>query len=200
MKILFFVLAFLACGACVYAQDDWELQKDKNGLKIYTKDLDNSKFKQIKVECILDGTLDRFDAIIRDVNNHKNWVYSTKQSYLVKQVNSNEILYYTETSLPWPLSNRDVIIKMDIARDSVANTETVNTKNVNGILAEKSGLVRVAELSTLWQVKSAGDNKISILYYFTTDPSGSLPAWMVNSFATKGPYETFTSLAALLKK
>jgi len=41
---------------------------------------------------------------------------------------------------------------------------------------------------------------ISIVYTFEADPGGNLPAWLVNSFADKGPYESFKKLAELLKK
>jgi hypothetical protein len=200
MQNFFLLLFFFIPGICAHSQHEWELQKDKNGLKIFTRDTDSSKFKAIKVECILDGTLSKFDAIIRDVNNHKNWIYSTKNSYLLKQISNNEILYYTETSLPWPISNRDVVIKMDISADPLHNTETVVTYNVNGVVDKKDDIVRVLHLSTQWQVKAAGINKISIAYYFATDPGGSLPGWIVNAFAVKGPYETFMNLAELLKR
>jgi START domain len=200
MQNFFLLFLFFISEICAHSQHGWELQKDKNGLKIFTRETDSSKFKAIKVECILDGNLSKFNAIIRDVDNHKNWIYSTKKSYLLKRISNNEILYYTETFLPWPLSNRDVVIKMDISVDSTANAETINTYNVNGVVDKKEDIVRVLHLSTQWQVKTAGINKISIVYYFATDPGGSLPAWIVNAFAVKGPYETFTNLAELLKQ
>ena len=38
------------------------------------------------------------------------------------------------------------------------------------------------------------------IYIFEIDPGGSVPAWFVNMFADKGPYETFKQLAETLKK
>jgi len=32
------------------------------------------------------------------------------------------------------------------------------------------------------------------------DPSGSIPAWIVNAFAVKGPFETFSKLGDFLKQ
>jgi hypothetical protein len=40
---------------------------------------------------------------------------------------------------------------------------------------------------------------INIVYTFDADPGGSLPAWLVNMFADKGPYESFKKLSVLLK-
>jgi hypothetical protein len=41
---------------------------------------------------------------------------------------------------------------------------------------------------------------MNIVYTFEADPGGSLPAWLVNSFADKGPYESFRKLSDILKK
>ncbi len=203
MKMIsFFLLASFVLPLCLpaHSQDAWELEKDKSGVKIYTKRVDTSKFKVIKVECTLDGTVDRLDAILRDVANHKKWIYSTKRSFLVRAISNDELVYYTETFLPWPCSNRDVVIKMVITRDPVNRSEVVETFNVNGVLGENRGIVRVPHLFTRWLIKGVGNDKVNIVYYFSTDPGGSLPAWIVNTFAVKGPYETFVNLAALLKQ
>jgi len=181
-------------------QNKWILKKDKDGIKVFTKNVDTSKFKAIKVECVLDGTIDKFDSIIRNVENHKSWVYSTKKSFLVKVVNKTEIIYYTETSLPWPASNRDVIIQMQILKDSVNNSETINASNLNGVIDEKSGIVRVRLLSMQYYVHLVSEHKISITFNILVDPSGSIPAWIVNAFAVKGPFETFSKLGDFLKQ
>jgi hypothetical protein len=41
---------------------------------------------------------------------------------------------------------------------------------------------------------------INIIYTIELDPGGSVPAWIANMFADKGPYESFSNLADLLKK
>ena len=181
-------------------QNKWILKKDKDGIKVFTKNVDTSKFKAIKVECVLDGTIGKFDSIIRNVENHKSWVYSTKKSFLVKVVNKTEIIYYTETSLPWPASNRDVIIQMQILKDSVNNSETINASNLNGVINEKSGIVRVRLLSMQYYVHLVSEHKISITFNILVDPSGSIPAWIVNAFAVRGPFETFSKLAEFLRQ
>jgi hypothetical protein len=43
-------------------------------------------------------------------------------------------------------------------------------------------------------------NSISIVYILEADPGGSVPAWMVNMFIDKGPFESFKKLSGLLKK
>lgn len=187
------------CMLTTYCQDNWILAKQKNGISVYTKNLDSSKFKAIKVEAMLSGKLSRFDSIIRDVTNHQKWIYSTKNTHLVKLISNNEIIYYAETVLPWPFANRDVVIDMTIHKDTNRHAIIVHTKNVNNVLPANSGVVRIPLLQTDWDVQESSSDSLHIIYYFITDPGGSLAPWLVNSFAVKGPYETFSNLAAFLK-
>jgi hypothetical protein len=40
---------------------------------------------------------------------------------------------------------------------------------------------------------------IQIMYTFEANPGGSVPAWLVNSFADKGPFESFKKLENILR-
>lgn len=182
-----------------YSQNRWELTKEKNGIKVFTANETSSKFKSIKVEAVLTGTLQKLVQILRDVRNNKDWVYSTKQSYLLKQINANEILYYSETALPWPVSNRDIPVRMRLNLDASSNTLKVVASGEPNALPVQKGIVRIQSFSTSWDVKFDGKNKLSIIYYLKMDPSGNVPTQVTNMFITKGPYETFDNLSKLLE-
>ena len=59
---------------------NWKLDKNKDGIKVYLAENPKSKFKSIKVECTLAGTYDKLIAILTDIDHLKNWVYNTKTS------------------------------------------------------------------------------------------------------------------------
>ncbi len=183
----------------VAAQTEWELAKDKNGIKVYTAKEANSKFKSVKVEARLAGTLQKLTDVLLDVNNIKKWVFSTKESYALKKISTYEILYYNETSLPWPVSNRDVPIQMKLTADFENNTLKVVSTGVPQAIPIKKGIVRVPELGNSWDVKYDGKNTLFITYLLSMDPGGSIPPAITNMFMTKGPFETFTNLAERLK-
>jgi hypothetical protein len=48
-------------------------------------------------------------------------------------------------------------------------------------------------------VKYDGKGRLFIVYFLEMDPGGSVPAWITNMFVAKGPYETFSNLAEVLK-
>ena len=64
--VFFSFFSFAAIG-----QYNWKLSKDQDGIKVYLSEVKHSKFKNIKVECTLEGTYDKLMAILNDVPNQK---------------------------------------------------------------------------------------------------------------------------------
>ena len=184
----------------VNGQYNWKLSKDKDGIKVYQSDLQYSSYNAIKVECTLDGNYDKLIAILKNVSGQKDWVYQNKISYILKQVNPYEFFYYTEASLPWPMSNRDAVVHLKMNRDSLNRFLKITSVSVPDYISDKSGKVRVTRSTISWNVTIPATNKINIIYIFEAEPGGSIPAWVANAFVEKGPFETFKKLAELLKQ
>jgi hypothetical protein len=193
-------LCFIFISPQAHTQAGWHLTKEKSGIKIYTKKTESSSFKSIKVEGVFEGSWQQLFNILMDVNAQKQWVYRTKKSYVIKKISRNEVLYYTETSLPWPVNNRDAVVRMKITYDSIRKVGSVLSLNEPNLVPVKSGLVRIQHYKAIWQVRSLEKNKIDVTYYLEVEPGGGLPAAVVNMFISSGPYETFSKLKELLKK
>lgn len=200
IKILYFFLFFALTGITAHSQYNWKLSKEKDGIKVYESETKNSDFKSIKVECVLQGTYDKLMALLNDVSRHKEWVYNSKTSTMLKRNSTYDFYYYTETSIPWPLSNRDAVVHLIMIRDSLDRFLKITGVGVPNFIPEKDGKVRVPHSSVTWYVTMPTSTSISIVYTFEADPGGSMPAWLVNMFADKGPYESFKKLSDLLKR
>lgn len=198
IKIL--LLYFSSFCSVAFGQTNWKLTKDKDGIKVYQRDARSSNFKNIKVECTLEGNFDKLIAIINNVNGYGDWVYNNKSTLLLKRVNGYEFYYYTETLLPWPLDNRDAVMHTRITKDSLNRFLKINSVAVPDYIAEKDDKIRITRSDINWHVTRASAKSIHIVYTFETDPGGNVPAWLVNSFADKGPFESFKNLGELLKK
>ncbi|MEP6595216.1 MAG: START domain-containing protein [Ginsengibacter sp.] len=199
VKILF-LLFFFPLGFNAFAQHDWELSKDKNNIKVYTRKTDSSVFKSVKVEAILAGTPEKLADILMGVERNIKWVYHTKTLRLIKRYNNNELIYYAETTLPWPMKNRDQAIRINLFPDSINRKLKITTVGEPNAIPATKGIVRVPYFLGIWQVNAIDNKRISIQYYLNVDPGGSIPGWIANMFVAKGPYETFINLSKLLKQ
>lgn len=198
-KIVFPALCSVFTTA-IFAQYNWKLSKEKDGIKVYQSDVQNSNYKSIKVECLLEGNFDKLMAVLNNVSHHKDWVYNNKTSNIVKRISPYEFYYYTETHLPWPMSNRDAVVHLKMNKDSLNRFLKITAVSVPNYIPEKSGKVRVPKSAVSWHVTMPTIKTINIIYIFEAEPGGSLPAWLANMFADKGPYESFKKLSEILKQ
>ena len=195
-----FLVFFFALAVKASAQQGWELSKDKNDIKVYTRKTDSSDFKSVKVEAVFTGSCEKLAGILMGVDKNIKWVYNTKSLHLIQRFNANELIYYAETSLPWPMRNRDQAIRINLFPDSINHALKITTVGEPKAIPVTKGIVRVPYFLGVWQVKEIANKKISIEYYLNVDPGGSIPAWISNMFVAKGPYETFINLSKLLQQ
>ncbi|MFT2008788.1 START domain-containing protein [Pontibacter sp. 13R65] len=181
------------------AQDNWELKKDENGIKIYTRKLAHEKLKEIKVVSELQGTPEQLVAIIMDVNNLKNWVYGIKESRLLKKIDNSSVIYYNVADLPWPVSDRDMVLQLTVKKDPATKQTYIQSKSLDDYMPHQKGKVRVPYSSSSWKISPLTDTTLIAEYVFGVNPGGSLPAWVVNTVATTGPYNSFEALRKLME-
>ena len=198
-RIMLLFLLILLAGTG-FSQYNWKLEKDKNGIKVYKSDIPGSDFKAIKVECTLAGNYTKLISVLTNVARFSDWIYNTKSTNLVQQITPLDIIYYSETYLPWPMANRDAVIRIKIKTDSLPRLLTITGSSESARVAIIPGKVRVSHYVSKWRVIMPSANTIRIHYILEVDPGGSIPGWVANMFAEKGPYETFSNLASQLKQ
>ncbi len=194
MKALYLCLMFLPTFLPASDKNDWTLKREKDGINIYSRTSDYSKFNDIRVDMDLTGTVEQLAAILRDVNNYTDWVYATRSSTLVRKVSEDEVIYYAEVGTPWPAANRDYYADMKITFNPSNHSMNVVSVGLKDYQPEKKDLVRVPMSRGFWAVTTQSDRKIHLQYILEIDPGGCIPAWILNSFVTKAPVETFSKL------
>lgn len=194
------LIVFLLPAVSLTGQYVWKLEKSKNGIHVYTSEMKESSFKAVKVECTLTGTYAKLIALLTNVSHFHKWIYNNKRSQLLKQYSPLDFIYYSETTMPFPFSNRDVIIRMQLKTDSLPKFMTITGNQQKDYLPEVPGRERIPHYKSSWKVTMPTASTLHIVYILEVDPGGSLPAWLANSFADKGPWGTFSNLAEELKK
>lgn len=197
-KMVLTMMLFTSLTAA--AQEKWQLVRNDDGIKVYTRRLASEKFKEVRAQFVTAGTEDQLLNIIENIPHHKDWSYGTKRTFLITKKNEDTLIYYSEVSLPWPLSNRDLVIELSFKRDTVDHILHIQAKSIPGILPLKPDLVRVPFSLAVWDVSELPNKLLNIQYTLSTDPGGALPAWLVNLAASAGPYNSFQKLKAILNK
>jgi len=177
----------------------WKLEKEKDGIQVYTRLSPDSPLKEVRVRCEIDGTLNQLLAFLSDVDQFPTVLYRTKAAHLVRRVSDREWFYYTETELPWPARNRDLVIHMVCKPDPAQKRLLIYGNQAPGMVAEKPDIVRIPLWRAVWSVQQKDENRLVIDYTFAVNPGGGLPTCVVNLTAANGPITSFSRMEALLK-
>lgn len=173
--------------------DNWILEKEGDGIKIYTRISEGSTIKEFKALTTSTQPIEWLANLIDDVENYPNWQANITTATLLKQVNATEKYIHYTTDTPWPITDRDVAIhakKTKKENGAVLFTLT----SVPNYIAEKEDFIRLKISNGSWEFTPIENNKIDVTYRFYGDPEGSLPEWLINVFIVTGPYETLTNM------
>ena len=198
MKSLSF-FGFLIIALTLFAQDNWKLEREKNGIKVFTRKTAKASMKESKTEIYLKGSPEELVKFFKDVNNHKTWMHRISTSKLLKKLNENEFHAYYIASAPWPVSNRDAVVHYKIQKEDSGNYIIVAT-GIPSEMPEVKGLVRIPKLFATWEFLKQPNGTTKIIYTSLSEPGGSIPEWLANSGATDTPFNTVAALRAKVEK
>jgi hypothetical protein len=192
---LFFALQLsIIFHSPILAQNDWSLLKEKDGIKVSSRHSNTSAFNDIRVELDLTGNIEQLESILMDAGNYKEWSYATKVSKPIKTLGPGHFIYYTEIEVPWPATNRYFYANVEIKKNLNDRSMQVRAVNLLNYEPMPKDLVQVPVSRGHWNVTTLANKTIHVDYTLEMNPGGSLPVWVLNLFATKGPLESFENI------
>ncbi len=178
----------------------WTLEKNKNGIKVYTRPAEGLTIKEFKVITIIKAPVSKLLSMVRNIDSYPQWVANVKSVKMLKKVSNMEMIYYTEIQVPWPLSNRDNIIQSIISENQETKVVTVMMTGKPDFLPEYDGIVRIPNAVGYWRFVPLEDGKVEVVMQYLADPAGNIPGWIVNMFVVDGPYKTFLKMKEIAEK
>ncbi len=196
-KSAFYFLIFFATMPAF--SQDWELKKEEDGIKIYTRLPEGSKLEEVRSTVRVKTSLSAFTALLKDVPGYTAWAYNCVEAKLIEAINDTAQIYYSHTSLPWPASDRDLVMRSSLKQDPQTLIIKTNTRCVPEMAEEKEGIVRVKTGKTSWTLTPIRGGFVDVDYFVSLDPGGNIPAWMVNYTIATGPLHALQTAKMLLE-
>lgn len=72
-----------------FAQDDWSLAKDSEGIKVYVRAVPDSPLREFRGEVQLEATPDSVVRVLRDADAFRKWMPDVAVSELLKATAAN---------------------------------------------------------------------------------------------------------------
>jgi START domain len=179
-------------------QPNWVLKKEKDGIKVYIANSDDSNIKQFKVEAFVKATPREIADAVVDLENNYKWFLNVEKAVLLKQLGKDEFIFKQVIQVPFPFQDREVVDYCSVKelRDGIIRIEL---KEDNTFVPASEDYVRMPISRGYWMLTPSGEGT-DIEYSFLADPGGSIPAWLTNQFIVSNPLKTIKGLREYLKK
>jgi len=175
-------------------QNDWHLAKQKDGITVYTKAVDQSGLKSTKVVSLFEISRKRFLKEIINVELHDELIDNCQNVALIKNSGDSLIVFYEQFDLPWPAGDRDVVVQMKVKANTKPNESEVESLALSNVFEPKKSFIRIKNFKANWKIIELSPNKIYVEYIATLHPEGTVPLWVVNLFLADVPHNSFKKL------
>jgi hypothetical protein len=179
----------------------WRKLYTKEGVTVSAQERPGSDLPILRGVGILPTNLYLLLAIVDDVPRHTEWVYRLERSKMLWRPDPWHARVYLRFNFPWPTSDRDAVVKIEIKRRWFPHHEVFITfaDTVDKRMPPLDGVVRVPRTIGFTRLRWLGPNHTHIVYQIDTDPSGSLPKWLVRWLSESLPLRIVRGLRKQLK-
>jgi len=183
---LILLLTILGFPSYVYSQE-WKFIKEKDGIKIYTRNDETNPVKSYKGETTLNTTMEKISHIIGRIESFDWWEEDISRIDVLEYKEEEFIKYYLIYDVPWPLDDRDLCVNSVITNDNATGRRTVFATPIDGLIPVQPGMVRITNYWQKWVMEPVGEDKVHIVLEGSVDPGGAIPSWIVNMAITDTP-------------
>lgn len=179
----------------------WKLIKYSSGIKVYTREAADSDIDEFMGTAIIRADLSVIEAVIGDIPAQTKWMHNCIESRLIKMKSENVRIIYNVTDAPWPVNDRDAVVRTEVNRDPQKGQSIISIRSINypGI-SVKNGRFRMPKLTGNWRFYYLGPGRTKCVYRIRANPGGSIPVWLANRTARDVPYETLSGLKRMVQK
>jgi hypothetical protein len=192
------VCAVSLLATAVAQAEDWKVAKDEDGIKVYLSEVPGSQYKAYRGVTTIKSDIATLRKLQEDVSGSCKWIFQCSEQKLLKSEGA-ESWTYTRFSPPWPVTARDSIIHVTTTEESDGSV----LRKLEGLPTyqpEEKGYVRVTKVDGFWKLTPKGADGVEVTYQVTTEPGGSVPSWLANSFVVDAPFNTLKGMKERAEK
>jgi hypothetical protein len=197
---------------------NWEVLNTDESVTVYRSVQSQDKIFTFRGVGLVEASIPKLIALMSDPHKMPEWVYNCSEGELVERnfkesdreadASNYYQIFYAVTSVPWPLSPRDYVLKAKITYEKEA--ESKQPKNVTIAMRSiqhpqkpvAAGRVRmpVMESMIVMTPEDAEGKKTWVDFSVTTNPGGVIPAWVTRIASRDIPRKTLVNLRKMAQK
>ena len=194
---LLMAASFAFSSHALYAAEKLALQKQ--GITVWTTQSPSLLMAQYRAETTFNTTLENAVGLILDTERGSKWIPNVSQIKVIERNDSGTFIAYMILKMPFPLADRDLVIKGEISKDNQGRILVKNKSVKDNRLPEVKGLVRIQNYEGDWSFEKISDQQVKVTTRGYADPGGAIPKKIVNTFVQQQPYQMFQKMREQIK-
>ena len=177
------------------AEDGWQLEKEKDGISVFTREMPDSPFLAVKVATVVPTPVAKLAEFLGDGSECMQWRKMCESSRVLQVISEQERLVYQVLDLPWPISDRDMVIQSVTEIDPEKRTVTVHIETRSDAFPLQK--YTRAETSSPIRLRETGPESAEFNYMIHVDLGGNLSPGLINPQLVSSTLEDVERLIAL---
>jgi len=194
------IIFIIFTGLSAYsAGTEWNLAIDREGIKIYTRPVDGFPLDEFRGVTEVRASIVTIEKLLRDVTAQPSWMDNCIEARVLKELGRDHLVCYNVLNVPWPLSDRDLIIDTIIVKDRSGKKISVEMSAFpQDIIPVNRKYVRIREFRARCIVEQISDDTCSIEYINRVNPMAPVPSTIANSLAKNNPFNTLKGMKRMV--
>lgn len=195
--VMIMAVSFALGSNMAYSAEKLALKRQ--GIQVWTMQTENNPMAQYRAETTFNTTLENAAGLILDTEQGSKWIPNVSQIKVIDRSDTGSFIAYMVIEMPFPLADRDLVIKGEISKDKNGRIIIKNKSVKDARLPEKTGLVRIQNYEGDWSFERISDQQVKVTTRGYADPGGSIPKKIVNTFVQQQPYQMFQKMKEQVK-
>ena len=176
----------------------WTHLTDKNKVQVWRKEFPNSAVIAVRGIATLPYPIDEVYATLVDNSRSVEWLPMINKKETVRQITPQSRIEYARIKMPWPLKDRYTVAEGTL-EIRPGNTYWISYKSVDGEYNDPDRIRARLDMSTFY-LRPAGKDLTYMDVTLLSDPMGSVPKFLVNSFQKSWPVQFLSGLKNQIEK
>ncbi len=196
---IFIPLLMLLSSISIPAQagPEWVLQSEKDGIRIFTRDVEGTRYKNVRGIADIQAPKDQVLRVLTDFDNFHLWNEHITESHKISSPDDTTHLVYTMEDAPWPVQDR-----YHVSRYTISDSELeclINFESIPDFLEKRSDAIEMKRQKGFWRITSNENGGCRVEFFMDRNPGGYVPAWLVNYMIVETPFKTLHKLLELIR-
>ncbi len=197
--ILLFISIISLAHTSSFAEEAWSLEKDKDGIKVWTRKTPNSSLKEYKAVTVVQSSMDKILSTIKNYKTYEKWMYKVDAGSvkLVKKTSDNDFIVRMTISAPF-IKSRESVTHYVVSAPDAKGVVTISMNAEPNALPANSDYVRISKMNGYFKLVPQPNGKIEITHQAASSPGGSIPDSMANLGVVDAPFTILTKLKSII--